>query len=79
MHTLSLEILLLAAAILASLCASAFFSGSETGLLAISRERIVHLVRKAPPLPRDNAHYLASNIVTGESGASDGADGFDMR
>lgn len=56
---MSLEILILAAAILASLCASAFFSGSETGLLSISRERIVHLVRKGSKRAKTIQHILS--------------------
>ncbi len=39
-------IVILVTAILASLFASAFFSGSETGFLSVSRERILHLARK---------------------------------
>lgn len=54
-----MEILLLWAAIIASLCASAFFSGSETGLLSVSRERILHLVRKGGRRARMVQHLIS--------------------
>lgn len=55
----AVNVLLLAAALLASLCASAFFSGSETGLLSVSRERILHLVRKGSQRARTIHRIIA--------------------
>ncbi|MBR3924049.1 MAG: DUF21 domain-containing protein, partial [Kiritimatiellae bacterium] len=41
-----MTIFLLAIATLAALSFSAFFSGTETGFLSVSRERILHLARE---------------------------------
>lgn len=41
-----MTVFLIAAAALVALAFSAFFSGTETGLLSVSRERILHLARE---------------------------------